>query len=129
MGKQGRAGGAQDGPNRVDRRESADFWARLFIWVNYLAWAGLMVFLLVFHRAQPEFETFFDKFYQLNLRTYWDKTFIRYLVYIAGAGLAATTAGLGLSLFRARRHTDHRKPIVILGVLYLILIILSWLLL
>lgn len=88
-----------------------------------------MVFLLVFHRAQPEYETLFDRFYHLNLRTYWDKTFIRYLVYTAVGGLAASLAGLFLALFRARRKTDHRKSIIILGCLYFILILLCWILL
>ena len=76
-----------------DRRSSKDVWAYLFIWINYFAWAVLLVCLLVFHRAQPEFETLFDRFYQLNLRTYWDQDFIRYLVYASAFGLAASLAG------------------------------------
>ncbi len=123
--------GAAIKPNKKfkERRASKDLWARLFIGVNYLGWAGFMIFLLVFHRAQPEYETLFDRFYSLNLRTYWDKDFIRYLVYTAGAGLAASLAGLFLAVFRARRKTDHRKSIIILGGLYFILILLSWILL
>lgn len=113
----------------VDRRRGTDGWARLFIALNYMAWAGLLVALIIFHRAQPEFETFFDRFYQLTLRTYWDKRFIRYLVYIAGTGLVATVAGFGLSIFRARRTTDHKKSIMVLGFLYLGLGIFSWVLL
>ncbi len=88
-----------------------------------------MISLLVFHRAQPEFETFFDRFYDLKLRTYWDKTFLRYLVFASGFGLTASMAGICLALFRGRRKTDQNKSIVILGGLYLILIILSWILL
>jgi len=110
----------------VERRKSKDVWARLFLWVNYLGWAGLMIFLLVFHRAQPEFETVFDRFYHLNLRTYWNTAFIRYLMYTVGIGFAVSTAGLCLALFRARRKTDHNKPIIILGCLYWILIGLCW---
>lgn len=123
--------GAAIKPNRnfEERRGAKDIWARLFIFVNYIAWTGLMIFLILFHKAQPEFETFFDRFYHLNLRTYWDKTFIRYLAYTSGFGLAASVAGLFLALFRARRKTDHSKSIIILGCLYLILIILSWILL
>jgi len=88
-----------------------------------------MISLLVFHRAQPEFVTFFDRFYSLDLRTYWDRTFVRYLVYTAAFGLAVSMAGLCLSFFRARRRSDHQKPIIILGCLYLILITFSWILL
>ena len=108
-----------------ERRASKDVWAHLFIWLTYLVWAVLLVCLLVFHKAQPEFETFFDRFYQLNLRTYWDREFIRYLVYTAAFGLAVSLAGGFLALFRARRRTDHKKSIVVLGCLYLVLIILA----
>lgn len=113
----------------VERRKSKDFWARLLIWVNYLAWLILFITLLVFHRAQPEFETLFDRFYQLDLRTRWDMDFVRYLVYVTALGLAASIAGLGLSLFRARRSTDNKVPIIILGGLYILLFVLSWFLL
>jgi len=88
-----------------------------------------MISLLVFHKAQPEFETFFDRFYDLTLRTYWDRTYLRYLILASGLGLAASGAGFCLALFRARRKTDHNKSIIILGCLYLILIVLSWILL
>ena len=96
-------------------------WARLFIVANYIAWFILFVSLLVFHRAQPEFETVFDRFYQLNLRTYWDKAFLRYLVYVLAFGAVISLAGFGLGQFRARRKTDHRNAIIVLGILYLIL--------
>ncbi len=83
----------------------------------------------MFHKAQPEFETVFDRFYQLDLRTSWDMQFVYYFAYAIVVGLACSLTGLGLSLFRARRQTDHKGPILILGVLYLVLFILSWFLL
>ncbi|MDD9304803.1 MAG: hypothetical protein HUK40_21660 [Desulfobacter sp.] len=104
-------------------------WTRLFILVNYVSWTILFVALLVFHKAQPEFDTLFDRFYQLNLRTHWDKDFVRYFVYTAGLGLGASAFGLGLAIFRARRRTDHKIPIRVLGGLYLILLVLAWILL
>jgi ABC-type Fe3+ transport system permease subunit len=109
-----------------ERRENKDYWARLFILINFLAWGVLFVLVLVFHKAQPEFETVFDRFYQLDLRTNWDMQFLQYLVYTILLGLILSIAGLGLSLFRARRKTDHKKPLILLVFLYLILFILSW---
>ncbi len=112
-----------------ERRAAKNRWSMAFLLVNCFAIAGLLVFMLVFHRAQPEYETFFDRFYQLSLRTYWDKMYIRYLVYIAGIGLAATMTGLGVAMFRGRRRTDHRTSIIVLCCLYGLLSIMSWLLL
>ncbi|MCG8635810.1 MAG: hypothetical protein MI863_18390 [Desulfobacterales bacterium] len=101
----------------------------MFILVNYLAWVILFITLIVFHKAQPEFETLFDRFYQLDLRTDWDMDFVRYLVFVVALGLAASVAGLGLGLIRARRKTDHKTPIIVLVGLYVFLFILSWFLL
>ena len=75
----------------------------------------------MFHRAQPEFETFFDKFYRLDLRTSWDMTFVQYLVATIIIGSIVSILGLGLSRFRARRETDHKKHFILLGFLYLVL--------
>ena len=80
-----------------------------------------MVSLLVFHQAQPEFETFFDKFYRLDLRTSWDMVFVKYLVATIILGSIVSILGLGLSRFRARRQTDHKKHLILLGFLYLVL--------
>lgn len=77
--------------------------------------------LLVFHRAQPEFETFFDKFYRLDLRTSWDMVFVQYLISTIILGSIVSIFGLGLSRFRARRQTDHKKHLILLGFLYLVL--------
>ena len=110
----------------MERRKSRDVWARLFLVVNFAAWLVLFAAMLVFHFAQPEFETLFDRFYRLNLRTYWDSDFIRYLAYTLGMGLAVSLTGMVLGLFRARRSTDHRNPIIVLGVLYLILFFIYW---
>lgn len=89
----------------------------------------LLVSLLVFHRAQPEFETFFDRFYRLDLRTHWDMTYVHYVVHAIMMGFMICLAGIGLSLVRARRKTDSKKHILLLGVLYVILSSISWFLL
>jgi cation transporter-like permease len=87
------------------------------------------VSLLFFHKAQPEFETFFDKFYGLGLRTTWDMKFVQYLVYTILLGLVVSVMGMGLSRFRARRKTDPKKQLILLGVLYLLLFGVAWILL
>ena len=82
--------------------------------------------MLIFHRAQPEFETFFDRFYQLNLRTVWDLHFLQYLLYIIFLGLAISIFGVILARFRGRRKNDLKKQMKVLGGLYLILFFIYW---
>lgn len=81
---------------------------------------------MVFHFAQPEFETLFDRFYALNLRTDWDHGVLKVLAFTIALGLSVSLAGMVLGLFRARRKTDHRNPIILLCLLYLILILVYW---
>ncbi len=109
-----------------DRRRAMDFWTRLFIFLSFMAWGILVASLVVFHRAQPEFETFFDRFYRLNLRTTWDLQFLKYLAYTVILGLAVSVFSFALSLSRARRRTDHKNHLLILAFLYLVLMLMTW---
>ncbi len=83
--------------------------------------------MLVFHRAQPEFETFFDRFYQLDLRTAWDLRFLQYLLYLIFSGLAISILGVILAQFRARRKNDLKRQMYILGSFFLALFFICWL--
>ncbi len=108
-----------------DRRKSTDLFGLVFIWMNIAACAGLIAAILIFHRAQPEFETFFDRFYHLQLRRYWDQNYVRFLVGVLGAGTLINAAGLLLSRYRGRRSTDHRNLVLFLTILYSLLFVLS----
>ncbi|WP_320042750.1 hypothetical protein [uncultured Desulfobacter sp.] len=108
-----------------DRRKSTDIFRLFFIWMNISACAGLIAAILIFHRAKPEFETFFDRFYHLQLRRYWDQDYVRFLVYVLGAGTLINAAGLLIARYRGRRSTDHRKLVLLLTILYSILFVLS----
>jgi hypothetical protein len=110
---------------QLDRRKSMDLFRLVFIWMNIAACVGLIAAILIFHRAQPEFETFFDRFYDLQLRRYWDQNYVRFLVDVLGAGALISAAGLWLSRYRGRRSTDHRRLVLGLTVLYSLLFVLS----
>lgn len=101
----------------VERRRKKDAWSRLLALFNGISWFIIIGILIVTERAKPEFESFFDRFYQLNLRTSWDMEFVEYLLYLAIGGAVVCVIGLLLSLVRARRKTDgNRVPLLIMGV-------------
>lgn len=108
-----------------DRRKSTDFFRLVFIWMNITACLGLIAAILIFHRARPEFETVFDRFYHLQLRLYWDQDYVRFLVDVLGAGALINAAALFLARYRGRRSTDHRRLVLLLTALYALLFILS----
>ena len=109
----------------MDRRQTIDFWAKLLFCLNILAWILLIIILLVFHRAQPEFETLFDRFYRLNLRTDWDLQYLNYLIYMVISGIFISIAGLLLGVFRGRRERDHKKALIITGIISIIMLWVS----
>lgn len=99
----------------MERRKQTDLWAKLLFFLNILSWILIALILLVFHRAQPEFETLFDRFYRLNLRTNWDIQYLYYLVYMVSTGIFISVSGLLLSRFRGRRKKDHKKVLMFMG--------------
>lgn len=109
----------------MDRRKTNDFWASLLFYLNILAWILLISILLIFHRAQPEFETLFDRFYQLDLRTSWDIQYLDYLIYMVTFGIFISLSGLFLGFFRGRRQNDQKKALIITGIISVIMLWVS----
>lgn len=109
----------------MNRRKTIDFWASLLFYLNIIAWILLIFILLVFHQAQPEFETVFDRFYHLKLRTNWDVQYLYYLVYMVTSGIIISLVGLLLGIFRGRRENDHKKALIITGIISLIMLWVS----
>lgn len=108
-----------------DRRRRKDLLSRVLIGLNISAWILIIPILMVFHRTQPEFETFFDRFYGLELRTFWDIKYLYILIYLVMAGIVLSLSGLLISIFRARRRNDHLFPLVIMGLVSCIFLIIA----
>jgi len=109
----------------LERRKAIDFWAGFLFYLNVFTWILFVFILLVFHRAQPEFETLFDRFYHLNLRTSWDLEYLQYLIYVVITGIFISLSGLLLTLFRGRRKNDHKKGLIAIGFISLIMLWIS----
>lgn len=107
---------------QLDRRKKMDFWAGLLFYLNIMSGILLLCILLIFHRARPEFETLFDRFYRLNLRTTWDIQYLHYLIYIISFGIFISLCGLFLLKFRGRREQDPKTALIITGIISLVLL-------
>lgn len=104
--------------NKTDRRGRRDVWTRLLTLFNVLSWVVIVLILIVTERAKPEFESFFDRFYRLDVRTWWDIEFVKYLFWLAFAGSIMSSVGLILSVARARRREDSsRFGLLLMGML------------
>ena len=88
------------------RSGKQDLWAKFLVCLSLFVWILVAGILIIIEIARPQFESFFDRFYNLNLRTSWDTDFFYALYYLSIAGLIVSTTGFFLSLFRARRIND-----------------------
>lgn len=80
----------------------------------------MMAALFFLDRAKPEIETFFDRWYNLSLRTSWNMELARFILYCMIAGLLLSLAGLIINFKRHRRRGDEvRISLVLLGTLSL----------
>jgi hypothetical protein len=107
----------------LDRRKKKDFWATVLFYLNILSWIILAFILYTFHNAQPEFESLFDRAYQLDLRTAWNIQFLYYLITVVCSGIVVSIAGALLAIFRGRRKSDYKKAPIIIGVISLVTLI------
>lgn len=89
-----------------ERRRGEDLWLRLLRWLIVAGWLVLLLALFLLVRARPEVETFFDRYYRVPLRRYWDLELARWLFASMWAGLVLSLAGLLINLRRHRRRDD-----------------------
>jgi len=102
---------------KVERRRKQDVWVKVLTFFNVLAWVIIAGIFIAVERAKPEFESFFDRFYQLDLRLEWDIKFVEYILYLTIIGLAVSAVGFFLSIARARRKDDgNRVGLLVMGV-------------
>ena len=100
-----------------NRREKQDIWSKSLIALNVFVWILLLITLLIFHRVQPEFETFFDRFYHLNLRTFWDIKYLDLLIFFVMTCIIFSIIGFIMGRYRGRRENDHLVSLLITGVI------------
>ncbi|BCR02978.1 hypothetical protein DESUT3_00470 [Desulfuromonas versatilis] len=104
-----------------ERRRGPDPLVRSLRWLGGLGWLAMLAALVFLDLAKPEIETFFERWYQIRLRTTWDLQLARYLFYSMLAGLAFSLAGLAANLRRRRRSSDEiRVSLVALAVISLL---------
>jgi TM2 domain-containing membrane protein YozV len=109
----------------TERRKKKDIWSFILVFLNIFSWIFLLIILLIFHHAQPEFETFFDRFYQLKIRTFWQIKYTYLLIYLVISGLIISAAGMMISHYRARRKNDHWCSLIIMAGVSIILMMIA----
>ncbi len=102
-----------------ERRKGPDSLLRLLTWTNALAAVGLFAALCVAAVAKPEVETFFDRFYKVNVyrRPYWDMALVDYIAALLILSALTSIIGLIINSRRRRRKEDFIRSTLVLCLL------------
>jgi len=104
---------------RIERRKGPDLLVRALTWANAIAALALVAAFFLTAMAKPEIETFFDRYYQVNLNRQpgWDTNLLRYMsALFVLSGITGLT-GLIMNSRRSRRKQDYIRITLILCLL------------
>ena len=106
---------------KLERRRKPDLVWRAARWLAVVGWAGMVGAVLLLAQAKPPTETFFDRYFGVPLRSWWDTSLTPYIFYFMVLGLAVSLAGLLFNFLRRRRRDDELLvSLVLLAVLSLL---------
>ncbi|MCP3176469.1 hypothetical protein MJO47_05085 [Desulfuromonas sp. KJ2020] len=92
---------------KLERRRKRDFVWRAARWLAVAGWAAMVAAVLLLAQAKPPTETFFDRYFGVPLRSWWDTSLTPYILYFMILGLAVSLAGLLFNFLRSRRRDDE----------------------
>ncbi len=103
-----------------ERRQGPDFLLRLLTWLNATAAIGLFAAICIAAVAKPEVETFFDRFYRVNIyrRQHWDMALVDYIAMLLIFSTLASAIGVLINTRRRRRKGDYIRSTLVLCLLF-----------
>ena len=92
-----------------NRQKKSDPLMKLLTWANVGAATSLFIVFCLTAMAKPEIETFFDRFYKVNLyrRPNWDTNMMNYVGVMLLACCLISLFGLYINSKRLKRKGDY----------------------
>lgn len=99
-----------------NRRKRTDPLLKLLTWVNGIAAMGLFTAICIMAVAKPEVETFFDRFYKVNVyrRPHWDMVLVDYIAIMLVVSAVSSIIGLVINSRRLQRKGDYIRSTLVL---------------
>lgn len=96
-----------------ERRKGPDLWLSVLTLSGLTSGLSLVFALLLTAIAKPEVETFFDRYYNVQMRKSWDVELIELIAYLLLVCLFSSFLGLGINARRRRRKDDYIRASLI----------------
>jgi len=97
-----------------DRRKKPDALCKWLEIASIAVWVILFCVLIFFENARPQIETFFDRFFGIEVRETWDDSKLNTAFYLLVFLLLFSAFSIFLNSKRLKRRTDRiRKSFII----------------
>lgn len=101
--------------DRRNRRKGQDVGLKLIQWIGLISWILMVPLLVLMDRAQPQFETFFDRYFDIQVKAGWDYEVLRYAFYLMLLLMFLSGTGLLINKTRNKRKEDsYRMNLIIM---------------
>lgn len=92
-----------------DRRRGPDIWLKTISWLGVTGWLIMVAAMMVADKAKPPFETVATRFFNVRLRSTWDKELSMWLFCLMCLGLCMSSVGLAINSRRLSRKDDQLR--------------------
>lgn len=102
----------------VDRRQrKPDLLLRILRITASLGWLAILMLQIVMWQAAPEIEFGLLKYHGIEVRTYWEPSWVKYMPFLLAACTLLSLTALGVTPLRSRRKNDPKRVhlLILLG--------------
>lgn len=99
---------------KENRRKSPDIIIKALSWLAAVGWICLFIALLIIDKAKPDSITYFNRYYKIQPKLYWNPELTRYIFFLMLTGTVISITGLVLNKLRHRRKNDSYSASLII---------------
>ena len=106
----------------TNSRKGPDLILRMIDIISVILWGFIIVNLAIIMFARPVGETFFDRFFSIKVRDYWDAPLLQFSLILSLAQLFISVFSLFLNSKRLKRKGDRIRISIIASIFISLLV-------
>ena len=113
------------------KRKGPDLILKMLDRLSFLLWGFTIIIFGVILSAKPQWETFFDRLFNVSVRDYWDYKLLRFAFIISIVQFVISLFSLFLNSKRLKRKEDKIRNSIIISLfaslmICIILMLIVW---